>query len=290
MRTITPSELPTPELHQLLVGSIGPRPICFASTISEDGVPNLAPYSFFNVFSSNPPTMIFSSNRRVRTNTTKDTLHNVEATREVVINVVNHAIVHQMALTSVEYPSEVSEFEKAGLTPIESDLVRPFRVKESPVQYECVVKQILPLGEHGGAGNLIICEVVKIHLHENIFDDFGKLDPHKIDLMGRLGRAFYCRASGNNVYPIVQDVKKLGIGVENLPESIRNSRVLTGNNLAQLASVAEIPISDNSARTDPRVINALSSPSEKRSFHLHNYAKALLESGDVKRAWQVLLV
>ncbi|MFK7925729.1 MAG: flavin reductase family protein, partial [Bacteroidia bacterium] len=197
---------------------------------------------------------------------------------------------YQMALTSVEYPSDVNEFEKAGLTPIASDLIKPFRVKESPVQYECKVKQIMPLGDHGGAGNLIICEVVKMHVHEDIFDDAGKIDPHKIDLMGRLGRAFYARASGSNVFPILQDIKTLGIGVGNLPKAIRTSHVLTGNNLAQLASVAEIPVSDNSARTDAEVVNALASHADKRSFHLHTYAQSLLESGDVKRAWQVLLV
>ena len=290
MRSIDPAQTPIPDLHQFIIGAVAPRPIAFASTISADGTPNLAPYSFFNAFGSNPPTLIFSSNRRVRGNTTKDTLSNVEAHQEVVINVVNYQIVYQMSLASVEYPEDVSEFEKAGLTPIPSDLVKPFRVKESPVQFECKVNEIKALGDQGGAPNLIICEILRIHINEDVLDENDRIDPQKIDLMGRMGRAFYCRAHGSNVFPILQPVKKIGVGVDNLPDAIRTSSILTGNNLAQLASVEAIPAQDFGMRSDPRVLTALSSDPAKRSFHLHTYAKALLEIGEVDKAWQVLLM
>ena len=211
MISIDPKAVPTPQLHQYLVGSVAPRPIAFVSTVDEAGVPNLAPYSFFNVFSSNPPICVFSSNRRVGNNTTKDTLHNVQATGECVINMVSFKIVRQMALCSVEYPAGVSEFEKSGLTPIDSDLVKPFRVRESPVQLECKVREIMPLGEEGGAGHLVICEIVKLHLSEEILDEKGRIHPQKIDLMGRMGRAYYVRASGESVHRIYQDVRQQGI-------------------------------------------------------------------------------
>ena len=196
MLSIDPSKIPTKDLHQYILGAVSPRPIAFASTISTEGVPNLAPYSFFNAFSSNPPILIFSSNRRVSNNTTKDTLKNVEDTGEVVINVVPHAIVRQMALASIEYGPEVNEFVKSGLTPLPSECVRPFRVAESPVQMECTVERILPLGEGGGAGNLIICRIVRMHISESVLNEKGRIDPHKIDLMGRMGRFYYVRASG----------------------------------------------------------------------------------------------
>jgi len=226
MIRIDPQNTPTADLHQYLLGSVSPRPICFASTVDSEGNPNLAPYSFFNVFSSNPPIAIFSSNRRVRDNTTKDTLHNIESTKEVVINVVNYDIVQQMTLASIEYPSTVNEFEKAGFTALKSELIKPLRVKESPVQMECKVKEIIPLGESGGAGNLIVCEVVLMHINETILDDEGKIDPHKIDLMGRMGRAFYCRASGDAVMKIHRPVNQIGIGIDALPESVR-TRVMS---------------------------------------------------------------
>ncbi len=241
MLTIDPKTTPTPDLHQFLLGAVAPRPIAFVSTVDENGIPNLAPYSFFNCFSSNPPILVFSSNRKVENNTTKDTLHNVEATGEAVINVVTYAIVRQAALASVEYPREVNEFVKAGLTPVASDLVKPFRVKESPVNMECKVNQIIPLGDKGGAGHLIICEVVRMHIDEKILDENGRIDPHKIDLMARMGRAYYARASGDAVYTIVQPYNQIGIGFDQLPLSLKNSNILTGNNLAQLASLTEPP-------------------------------------------------
>lgn len=240
MRIINPGEIPTHDLHQFLLGTVAPRPIAFVSTLSEDGQPNLAPYSFFNAFSSNPPIVVFSSNRRVTDNTTKDTLANVKATGEVVINAVNYAIVRQMAVTSVEFEKSISEFEKAGLTPIAADLVKPFRVKESPAHLECRVKEVVTLGEHGGAGHLVICEVLRMHIAEEVIDN-GRINPHKMDLMGRMGRAYYVRASGEAVHTIVQSVTDLAIGYEQLPEHIRNSTILTGNNLGQLAGITAIP-------------------------------------------------
>lgn len=278
MRRFVPSEVPVPERHQLIIGSVGPRPIAFASTVSEDGTPNLAPYSFFNAFSSNPPTLVFSSNRRVRGNTTKDTLHNVEATGEVVINIVDYSIVRQMALASIEYPADINEFEKSGLTPIASEMVRPFRVQESPVQYECKVKQILPLGDEGGAGHLIICEVVLMHFSDHVFDDNGKIDPQKMDLMGRMGRAFYCRAHGDNVFPIVQPVKQMGIGFDGLPEHLRTSAVLTGNDLAQLAGLEHLP--------EPDAVAAIQEQPEVKDLLANTTGDALLPAlHQIVRTW-----
>lgn len=293
MRRFVPSEVPVPERHQLIIGSVGPRPIGFASTMSEDGTPNLAPYSFFNAFSSNPPTLVFSSNRRVRGNTTKDTLHNVEATGEVVINIVDYSIVRQMALASIEYPADINEFEKAGLTPIASEMVKPFRVKESPVQYECKVKQILPLGEEGGAGHLIICEVVLMHFSDHVFDDNGKIDPQKMDLMGRMGRAFYCRAHGENVFPIVQPVHQIGIGFDGLPKSLRESTVLTGNDLAQLASFEQLPgqAQVEAILQQKEIKNIVAdTDEEERVIRLHQKAQAWIAEGRTAEAFAVVLI
>lgn len=241
MISIDPTTTPTRDLHQFLLGSVAPRPIAFVSTVDEDGKPNLAPYSFFNAFSSNPPIVVFSSNRRVTNNTTKDTLANVMATREVVINAVNYDIVRQMTVASIEFDPDVNEFEKAGLTPIPSDLVKPFRVKESPAHLECKVQDIITLGEHGGAGHLIICQVVRLHIAEEVVDENNRINPHKMDLMGRMGRAYYVRASGENVQAIVQSVTEIGIGFDQLPEAIRHSSILTGNDLGLLAGAPKIP-------------------------------------------------
>ncbi|MCB0641373.1 MAG: flavin reductase family protein [Phaeodactylibacter sp.] len=240
MLTIDPKSIPTGDLHQYLLGTVAPRPIAFVSTISEDGTPNLAPYSFFNAFSSNPPVLVFSSNRRVANNTTKDTLANVQANGEVVINAVSYNIVRQMTVTSVEFDQSISEFEKAGLTPLPSDLVKPFRVKESPAHLECKVKEIITLGHHGGAGHLVICEVLRMHIDENVIEN-GRINPHKMDLMGRMGRAYYVRASGDAIHTIVQSVMDITIGYDHLPASVRNSTVLTGNNIGQLAGITQAP-------------------------------------------------
>ncbi len=270
MKIIDPKATPTKDLHQYLLGAVAPRPIAFASTIDSQGTHNLAPYSFFNCFSSNPPVLVFSSNRRVSTNTTKDTLHNIEQTREVVINVVNYSIVRQMALTSIDYPTHISEFKKAGLTPVPSDLVKPMRVAESPAQMECKVQEIIPLGESGGAGHLIICEVVRMHLQEEVLDEDGKINPHKMDLMGRMGRAFYVRASGESIHKIFQPFNIPGIGFDNLPAGIRNSDILTGNNLGMLASLPAPPTAEalSEAEKNPAVQQALQSEHPRRSLHL----------------------
>lgn len=242
MHEIIPGDIETKDLHQFLLGCVAPRPIAFASTIDEQGRANLAPYSFFNAYSSNPPILVFSSNRRVRDNTTKDTLANIEATREVVINMVNYDIVRQMALSSVEFPTGVSEFEKTGLTPIASDLIGPFRVKESPAQLECKVNEIIPLGDQGGAGHLIICHVVKMHIAKHVIDpENQRIDPHRIDLMGRMGRSYYVRASGSAVHSIYQSVIGDVIGFDALPQTIRESAILTGNDIAVLAAQSSKP-------------------------------------------------
>lgn len=241
MRVINPKEVPTRDLHQYILGSVAPRPIAFASTIDENGVANIAPYSFFNAFSSNPPILVFSSNRKVADNTTKDTLHNIQKNSEVVINVVNYSIVRQMAVASISFPSDVSEFDKSGLTPVKSDLVKPYRIKESPVHYECRVKDIITLGESGGAGHLIICDVLRMHIDEEILDERNRIDPHKIDLVGRLGRAYYTRVKGDSIFTVVQSVVQITIGYDQLPEHVKNSRILTGNDLGQLAGLKEIP-------------------------------------------------
>lgn len=290
MKSYHPKDLPTPQLHQYLVSSVAPRPIAFASTVDENGNPNLAPYSFFNVFSSNPPTIVFSSNRKVSDNTTKDTLHNIEKTREVVINVVPHEIVRQMAVASVSFPSDVNEFEKSGLTPIPSDVIKPFRVKESPVQFECVVNEILPLGNKGGAGHLIICEIVKLHLAEHIFDEEGKIDPHKINLVGRLGRAFYTKASGDAVFKVFQPVPKLVIGYDALPENIRNSEVLTGNNLGQLAGLFEMPNIDDAKELLQQPAIQKIRLAENKIDVLHHLAKAELDKDNTIYAAKLLLL
>lgn len=239
-KEITPSEVNLKDLHQYLIASIAPRPIAFVSTIDESGNNNLAPYSFFNVFSSNPPIAVFSSNRKGTDNTTKDTLHNVKTTKECVINVVPYSIVRQMSLTSVEFPSGISEFEKAGLHPEPSIQVKPPRVSESPVNFECKVKDIITLGDQGGAGHLIICEIVQISIDASVMTD-GKMDQQKLDLMGRLGQNYYVRASGDALISIPQNVTRLPLGFDGLPDQITKSKILTGNEISILAALFELP-------------------------------------------------
>jgi len=286
MRSIIPGEISTGDLHQFLLGCVAPRPIAFVSTIDANGKHNLAPYSFFNAFSSNPPIVVFSSNRRVRDNTTKDTLHNIEQTREAVINVVSYDIVRQMAVSSVEFDSGVSEFEKTGLTPIPSDIVKPPRVKESPAHLECKVKEIIPLGDKGGAGHLIVCDVVKMHIKEKVIDANNRIDPHKIDLMGRMGRAYYVRAKGKNVFPIVQSVTEITIGYDALPESIRLSDELTGNEIGLLSGATKMPTSDEIDELfELEDINTIASNKDA----IMSLAKAHLELGDRDTALKLLL-
>jgi flavin reductase (DIM6/NTAB) family NADH-FMN oxidoreductase RutF len=277
MLTIDPKELPIPKLHHYLLGAIGPRPIAFASTIDAAGIPNLSPFSFFNVFSANPPIMIFSPARSGRTGATKNTLDNVKEVREVVINVVNHEIVQQMSLSSSPYDSSIDEFVKAGLTPLSSDNIKPFRVKESPVQFECKVNEIVELGQNGGAGNLVICEVVKIHINESVLDENEMIDQHKIDLVSRMGGNWYCRADENSMFEIQKPITTIGIGVDQIPEDIRSSSILSGNDLGLLGGVEAIP--------SQQEINEYS-PSEGEKDVV---AKSLLAKGEILNAWKTLL-
>ncbi len=278
MLKIDPGQTAVRDLHQFLLGIVGPRPIAWVSTVDAEGRRNLAPYSFYNAFSSNPPVLVFSSNRRVTDGTTKDTLANVQEVPEVVIHAVNYALVRKMAVTSVQFDAEVDEFEKAGLTPIPSDLVRPWRIAESPAQMECRVTKVLPLGEHGGAGNLIFCEVLRIHLSEEVVDERGRINPHKMDLMGRLGRAYYVRASGDAVQAIVQPVTQMVIGYDALPEHIKKSTVLTANNIGQLAGLHAIPEAEACTRLlreDERLQKIMQSENVQEG--LHRYIRELLE-------------
>ena len=288
---IVPGEIKTALLHSYLLGAIAPRPICFASTIDADGNPNLSPFSFFNVFGARPPICIFSPARRVRDNTIKHTLENIYATKEVVINVVNYDIVQQMNLTSCEFAKGVDEFKKAGFTPVASDMVKPFRVKESPAQLECKVLQVIETGQEGGAGNLIVCEVVCMHVDDHVLDEHGRIDPHKIDLVARMGADYYCRASGNAVFEVAKPNLALGIGVDSLPENIRRSDVLTGNNLGILGNSTAIPLVSE-VMYDDRLVQVLRDyeTDEAGKIHaLHVYAKELLDAHEVDKAWQVLM-
>ncbi len=241
MLSVLPSELTVPKLHQLLLGSIGPRPICFASTVDSEGRRNLAPFSFFNVFSANPPVLVFSPARSGRTGESKHTYDNVKEVPQVVINVVNYEMVHQMSLASSPYPKGVDEFVKTGFTPLDSDLVKPARVKESPVQLECEVIQVIELGENGGAGNLIICKVLKLHIDESKLNEHGQIDQRKIDLVARMGGDWYCRAHGDALFELVKPLTNCGIGVDSLPEHIRLSHLLSGNDLGKLGNIEEMP-------------------------------------------------
>lgn len=293
MLTIDPKNTPTAELHQYMLGAVAPRPIAFVSTISGDGIPNLAPYSFFNAYSSRPPVLVFSSNRRVRDNTTKDTLSNVEDTREVVINIVNYDMVYQMALASVEYGREIDEFAKSGLTPIASDIVKPFRVKESPVQIECIVQRVIPLGNAGGAGNLIICEIVRMHISQHILDEKGHISPYKTDQMARMGKNYYCRVVPQSIMSIHQPVEKMGMGVDALPDDIRLSSVLTGNDLARLAAEIALPSTENIAQLaqiDTQLSQLLTAPkSNEQQTAIHQYAQKLIAQNQIEQAWIALL-
>ncbi|MVT06904.1 flavin reductase family protein [Chitinophaga sp. ysch24] len=291
MMQIIPGQVKTVELQGYLQGAIAPRPICFASTIDKNGQPNLSPFSFFNIFGSNPATLIFSPSRRVRDNTIKHTLENIYETKEVVINVVNYAMVHQASLSSCEYPKGVNEFEKSGFTAVPSEKIKPFRVKESPVQFECVVKQIIETGTEGGAGNLVICEPLLIHISDAILDAKGAIDPHKIDLVARMGADYYCRASGAAVFEVAKPNTSLGIGIDALPVSVRNSNVLTGNNLAQLANVNQQPVVDAAYADDhlKNIFQYYSIAPDEMEKELHLHAKQLLDNNKVQEAWQVLL-
>ena len=285
MLSINPNEIPTVKLHAYLLSAVAPRPIALASTVDVEGKPNLSPFSFFNVFSANPPILIFSPARRVRGNTTKDTLENVKATKEVVINMVNYNIVQQMSLSSTEYPKGVNEFEKAGFTMLKSEKVKPFRVAESPIQLECKVIEVVELGTEGGAGNLIICEVIKLHIKEEFLDEEGAINQQKLDLVARAGGSLYSRAR-DGFFKIPKPIRTLGIGVDAIPYEIRNSSILTGNDLGMLGNVESLPSEtdvDKFGKEHPQKVGL-------NIVKKHTFAKTFLEKNDVVSAWKALLM
>jgi flavin reductase (DIM6/NTAB) family NADH-FMN oxidoreductase RutF len=288
MLSIDPKAISPILLQAYLQGAVGPRPIAFASTIDKNGIPNLSPFSFFNVFSSNPPILIFSPARRVRNNSVKHTLINVESTREVVINIVNFDIVQQASLSSTEYADGVNEFLKSGLTQIPSDIVKPFRVAESPVQFECKVNEIIALGNDGGAGNLVICEVVKIHIDENILDENGNIDQHKIDLVARMGGNWYSRAN-KGLFEVPKPLTTLGIGVDEIPDFIKASEDFSGNDLGMLGNIEALPNKEEVTTFVNQNFDVKAVLSSDDEHKIHLKAKEFLEKEQVLSAWKVLL-
>lgn len=288
MISFDPKDLSTGRLHSYLLSAVAPRPIAFASTMDAEGNPNLSPFSFFNVFSTNPPIMVFSPSRRVRDNSVKHTLENVVATREVVINVVSFDMVHQASLSSTEYAKGVNEFEKSGLTMLKSDKVRPFRVAESPVQFECKVNDIIHLGNEGGAGNLVLCEVVKLHITEEVLDENSVIVQEKLDLVSRAGGDYYSRAK-NGFFQVPKPLRKLGIGVDAMPEIVKNSMILTGNDLGMLGNVETLPTQSQVDEFVKSVGERHPDIKEMSHREKHKLAKSYLSYGDVASAWKVLL-
>ncbi len=295
MLEIIPGEVSTAKLHGYMLSAIAPRPICFASTVDKDGNVNLSPYSFFNAFGSNPTTLIFSPARRVRNNSIKHTLENVYETKEVCINVVTYEIVQQMSLASTEYDKGVNEFVKAGFTELASDLIKAPRVKESPVQFECKVREVIETGQEGGAGNLIVCEILKMHISEDILGEDGTIDQHKIHLVSRLGKNWYGKAFGDALFEIEKPLATKGIGVDAIPNDIRLSHVLTGNNLGQLGNVESLPTDEDIAAYKQEntelaeLFTRLSTDPDNLKEQQHILAKNLLSEGKTKEAWKVLL-
>ena len=288
MISILPQDISIAQLQGYLQGAVSPRPIAFASTMDKNGKANLSPFSFFNVFSANPPILIFSPARRIRDNTTKHTLENALETKEVVINIVNYDIVQQMSLSSTEYPKGENEFIKSGLTPIASDLVKPYRVAESPVQFECKVNEIIALGEAGGAGNLIICEVIKIHINPDVLDENGAIDQYKIDLVSRMGGNWYSRAN-QGLFEVPKPITTLGIGVDKIPDFIKKSAVFNGNDLGMLGNIESLPNEEEITtfvKQNFAVKGVLSSDDEQK---IHLKAKEYLNNQDIHSAWKVLL-
>lgn len=288
MISIDPKEVSTVKLQGYLQGAVGPRPIALASTLDENGNPNLSPFSFFNVFSSNPPILVFSPARRVRNNTVKHTLINVQQTKEVVISVVNYDIVQQVSLASTEYADGVDEFIKSGLTPMPSDVVKPYRVGESPVQFECVVKDIIALGDGGGAGNLVICEVVRVHVSEAVLDENGAIDQHKIDLVSRMGGNWYSR-SNKGLFEVPKPLVTLGIGVDAIPDFIKKSGVFSGNDLGMLGNIEVLPTQDEITNFVNQSFEAKAVLSSDDSQKLYQKAKDMLAKEQVIEAWMLLL-
>lgn len=287
MITINPKDIPVPQLHGYLQSAISPRPIAFASTVDKEGNVNLSPFSFFNIVSTNPPILIFSPSRRVRDNTTKHTLQNILEVPEVVINLVSYSMVQQASLASVEFPKGVNEFKKSGLTEIPSQLVKPPRVGESPASFECKVNQIIPLGDKGGAGNLILCEILLIHFKEEIFDAAGKIDPNKIDAVARMGGDYYCRAHGESIFVVPKPSDKQSIGFDHIPERIRNSKILSGNDLGMLGSIEILP--DLTEVHNQPLSDELRVALQAGEESVHVLAKKYLAEGRVNDAWKALL-
>jgi flavin reductase (DIM6/NTAB) family NADH-FMN oxidoreductase RutF len=293
MLSLDPKELTVQRLHQLLLGAIGPRPIAFASTLDQEGNANLAPFSFFNVFSANPPILVFSPARSGRTGQSKDTFNNAKAVPEVVINVVNYNMVHQMSLASSPYAPGVDEFVKAGFTALASQKVAPFRVAEAPVQFECKVQQIIELGHEGGAGNLIICEVVQMHIHEDLLNENGLIDQHKIDLVARMGGDWYCRANTESMFEIKKPITTCGIGYDALPQDIKNSQLLSANDLGQLAGIEELPnetdVNEYKLLELSTLFLDLEHDATALEQALHQRARELLAQNQLEEAWLTLL-
>jgi flavin reductase (DIM6/NTAB) family NADH-FMN oxidoreductase RutF len=288
MISIDPKDISSAKLQGYLQSAVGPRPIAFASTIDVNGIPNLSPFSFFNIFSANPPILIFSPARRVRDNTIKHTLINAEATREVVINVVNFDIVQQTSLSSSEYPDGVNEFVKAGFTAIPSETVKPYRVAQSPVQFECKVNEIISLGTQGGAGNLVICEILKMHISESVLDENGNIDPFKIDLVSRMGGNWYSRAN-QGLFEVAKPITTLGIGVDQIPNFIKESPIFDGNDLGKLGNIEALPTTEEInifVKQNFAVKGVLSADDELKQY---KKAKEYLDQNDVDSAWKVLL-
>lgn len=293
VKTIHPKDVPTNILHAYLLGAVAPRPIAFASTIDSQGLVNLSPFSFFNVFGSNPPTLVFSPARRVRDNTMKHTLENIYETKEVVINIVNYAMVQQTSLASCEYDKGVNEFVKAGFTELPSSLVKPPRVGESPVAFECKVNQVIETGTSGGAGNLVICEILLVHIKEEILNERGQIDPQKIDLVARMGGDWYCRANGDALFEVAKPNQKKGIGLDQIPYSIRNSTVLTGNDLGMLGNIEVLPhsqaIADFSNQPVIQSVLGAYKTDGDLQIRLHRTAQSYLREGKLTEAWLTLL-
>ncbi len=286
---IDPKELSVAQMHACLLGAVAPRPIAFASTIDKAGNVNLSPFSYFNVFSANPPILVFSPANRGRDNTTKHSLENVLEVPEAVINIVNYPMVEQMSLASTEYARGVNEFIKSGLTQVVSEKVQPPRVKESPASFECRVQEVKSLGNEGGAGNLVICEVVLVHISEEILDENRRIDPYRLDAVARMGGSYYCHAQGGSIFEIPKPLTTQGIGVDQIPGAIRNSTVLTGNNLGRLGNIESLPGAEEVAEYGRRMEVKAMLHGEHSVEHLHKKAQEVLEKGDIKEAWLLLL-
>lgn len=284
--TIDPKEVPAPKMHSYLLSAVVPRPIAFASTIDKEGRVNLSPFSFFNCFSSNPPIVVFSPSRKGRDNTTKHTYENVKEVPEVVINIVSYAMVEQASLSSCEFPKGVNEFIKAGFTELPSVRVKPPRVKESPVSMECRVNQVIELGANGGAGNLVICEVLLMHIQDRVLDAQGKIDPLKLDAVARMGGDQYLRMSADTIFSVPKPNEKLGIGFDGLPVEVKHSHVLSGNDLGRLANVEALPSAEEiRSYKNPELDRAIAKGREA----VHQLAQQCIRAGQTLEAWKVLL-